>query len=102
MFDRFFCNDYCIVPENTHIPPTVGIGNSWGVGGSQRPINLIKCMKRDWNFRFGGGGMGARKNPFYGGGMDNFWCHTFGLVGALKNWGKFHSIQNYSLDLWIE
>ena len=56
-------------------------------------------MKCDWNFQCGGGGVGARKNPFHGGGMDNFWCHTFGLVGALKNGGKFHSIQNCSLDL---
>ena len=95
MFNRFFCNDCCIVPENTHIPPTEGIGNSWEVGG----LKGLKGMKCDWNFQCGGGGVGARKNPFHGGGMDNFWCHTFGLVGALKNGGNFHSIQNCSLDL---
>ena len=26
-----------------------------GVGGSQRPKNLSKCMKLDWNFQRGGG-----------------------------------------------
>ena len=56
--------------------PTEGIGNSWGVGGSQRPKNLSKCMKLDWNFQRGGGGGGLRKNPLCGGGMDNFWNHT--------------------------
>ena len=35
----------CVVPENIHTPPTEGIGNSWGVGGSQRPKNLKKCMR---------------------------------------------------------
>ena len=29
-------------------------------------------MKLDW----GGGGGVQRKNPFHGGGMDNFWNHT--------------------------
>ena len=34
-------------------------------------------MKLDWNFQRGGGGGGdLRKNPFHGGGMDNFWNHT--------------------------
>ena len=28
---------YCVVPENIHTPTTEGIGNSRGVGGSQRP-----------------------------------------------------------------
>ena len=59
--------------------PTEGIGNSWGGGGnSQRPKNLSKCMKLDWNFQRGGGGGGGglRKKPLCGGGMDNFWNHT--------------------------
>ena len=34
---------HCVVPENIHTPPTEGIGNSWGVGGSQRPKHLSKC-----------------------------------------------------------
>ena len=42
-----------VVPENIHTPPTERIGNSWGVGGSQRPQNLRKCMKLDWNFQRG-------------------------------------------------
>ena len=28
--------------------------NSLGVRGSQRPKNLSKCMKLDWNFQRGG------------------------------------------------
>ena len=33
-------------------------------------------MKLDWNNQKGGGGGGGlRKNPFRGGGMDNFWNH---------------------------
>ena len=47
------------------LPPTEGIGISWGVGGSVRPKNLKKCMKLNWNFQRGGGGL--RKNPFHGG-----------------------------------
>ena len=71
----------CVVPENIQTPPTEGIGNSGGVGGSQRPKSLSKCMKLDWNFERGGGGGGLRKNPFLGGGggMDNFWNHTMSI-----------------------
>ena len=69
----------CVVPENIHTPSIEGIGNSWGVGGSQMPQNLSECMKLDWNFQRDGGGGGQRKNPFYEGGMDNFWNHTFGF-----------------------
>ena len=47
------------VPENIQIPPTEVIGNSWAVGGSQRPKNLSKCMKPDWNFLRGGLGGGG-------------------------------------------
>ena len=36
---------HCAVPDNIHTPPTEGIGNSWGVGGSQKPKNLKKCMR---------------------------------------------------------
>ena len=45
----------CAVPENIHTPPTEGIGNSWGVGDSQKPKNLKKCMRLNWNFQRGGG-----------------------------------------------
>ena len=53
------------------LPPTEGIGISWGVGGSVRPKKLKKCMKLNWNFHRGGEG-GLRKNPFRGGGIDIF------------------------------
>ena len=56
----------CAVPENTHTPPTEGIGISWGVGGSVRPKNLKKCMKLNWNFQRGGGGGVLEKNPSIG------------------------------------
>ena len=49
---------HCVVPENIHTLPMEVIGNSWGVVGSQRPNNLSKCMKLDWNFQRGGGGGG--------------------------------------------
>ena len=43
----------------------LGVG---GGGGSQRPKNLSKYMKLDWNFQRGGGGGGGgggclRENP---------------------------------------
>ena len=43
-----------------------GTGNSWGVGGSQRPKKLSKCMKLDWNFQRGGGGGAQGKIPSVG------------------------------------
>ena len=42
-----------------HTPPTEGIVNSWGLGGSQRPKNVSECMKLDWNFQRGGRGWGG-------------------------------------------
>ena len=48
----------CVVPENIQTPSTEGIGNSWGVGGSQSPKNWSKCMKLDWNLQRGGRGGG--------------------------------------------
>ena len=38
-----------------------GIGNFWGVGGggSQRPKNLNKCIRLNWNFQRGGVGGGG-------------------------------------------
>ena len=38
----------CVVLENIHSPPTEGIGNSWVVGGSQRPKNLIPSVGEVW------------------------------------------------------
>ena len=74
-----------VVPENIHTHPSERIGNSWGVGGSQRPQNLRKCMKLDWNFQRGGGGL--RKNPFHGG---STWGDTKGL--HCKYPGELHTI----------
>ena len=59
LFDQYFewvlhknfkciLSSYCVVLENTHIPPAEGIENFWGLGGggvSQRPKNLIECIK---------------------------------------------------------
>ena len=59
------------------LPPTEGIGISWGGGGvegSVRPKNLKKCTKLSWNFQRDGGVL--EKNPFRGGGMDIFWNYT--------------------------
>ena len=50
---------HCAVPENIHTPPTEGIGNFWGVGGSMRPKNLKTCMKLNWNFQTGRGQVGG-------------------------------------------
>ena len=74
----------CVVPENIQTPSTEGIGNSWGVGGSQTPKNLSKCMKLDWNLQRGGrGGAVLRKTPFHGGGIDNFWnLHLISIKAA--------------------
>ena len=66
---------------------TEGIGNSWGLGGSQRPKNVSNYMKFEWNFQRGGG-EGLRKKPFREGGMDNFWNHTI------------HSFKNHILVTW--
>ena len=37
------------------LPPTEGIGNFLGVGGSVRPKKLKKCMKLNLNFQGSGG-----------------------------------------------
>ena len=51
------------------LPPTEGIGISWGrgggCGGSVRPKHLKKCMKLNWNFQRGGRG-GLEKIPSVG------------------------------------
>ena len=85
----------CVVLENIHSPPTEGIGNSWVVGGSQRPKNLSKCVDLDWYFQTDGGG-GRRKNPFRGGGMDNFWNHTINFMITYCN-RKFFNFETNSL-----
>ena len=59
---------HCAVSENTHTPPTEGVGIPWGMGGSMSPKHLKKCM--DLEFPEGWGSV--RKNPFCGGGMDVF------------------------------
>ena len=70
----------CVTPENIHTPPMEGIGNSGGLGGSQRPKNLCKCMKLDWNFQRGGRGGGSREKSLPWGRYGyNFWNHTINL-----------------------
>ena len=36
------------------LPPTEGIGISWGMGGSGKSKNMKKCMKLYWDFQRGG------------------------------------------------
>ena len=66
------------------LPPWKGLEIPRGLGGSQRPKNLSKCMKLDWNFHRAGGGGGLRKNPFRGEGMDNFWNRTISMHNQEK------------------
>ena len=70
------------VPESIHTPPTKGVGISWGERGSERPKQLKKCMKLNWNFHRGGGVL--EKNPFCRGGTDIFWKHTINI----QDWHK--------------
>ena len=56
----------CVVLENIHSLPTEGIGNSWVVGGSQRPKNLSKSGDLDWYFQTDGGGGVEGKIPSLG------------------------------------
>ena len=37
---NYTCATHCVVPEYIHTPPMEGIGNSLGVGGSQRSKNF--------------------------------------------------------------
>ena len=55
------------------LPPQNALEILGSVGGSQKPQNLSIKMYEAW-LRLGGGVQ--RKNPFHGGGMDNFWNHT--------------------------
>ena len=71
---RFSINVQC--QEISILPPMEGTGIPWGVVGSGRPENLKKCMKLNWNFQRGG----LQKNPFHGGGMDNFWNYAIWLL----------------------
>ena len=60
-------------------------------------------MKLSLNFQ--SGGVGLRKNPFRGGGMDIFWNYTKQLKGAERklqageNYRKFNSIQKWTCSL---
>ena len=54
------------------------IGNSKGVGGSERPKFLKKSMKLNWNFQRGGGAQ-SQKN-IHGGCGYFLKQYNFGLV----------------------
>ena len=58
--------------------PEWGVGGG-GVGGSQRPKNLSKCMKLDQNFQRGGGGGVLAKTT------------SVGAVGVWKIFGTTQS-----------
>ena len=69
----------CVVSENIHTPPEERIGNSWGGrggGGPKGPKSEVNVLSLTGISREVGGGGGLMKNPFRGGGMDNFWNHT--------------------------
>ena len=52
----------CVVLENIHTPLQKGLEiPGMGGGNSQRPKNLSKYMKLDWNFQRGGGGGGSKE-----------------------------------------
>ena len=76
----------CAVPEDIHTLPTERFGISWELGGSVSPKNLKKCMKLNWNFQRGGGGLG--ENLFHGGGLDIFWKYTT-QVSLPVSWQQF-------------
>ena len=52
------------------LPPQNGLEILGGVGGSQKPQNLSSNV---WSSTEVGGGGVQRKNPFHGGGMDNYY-----------------------------
>ena len=78
---------HSVVPENIHTPPTEGIGNSWRVGGSQRPKNLSTWMKLDWNFQRGGGW----------GVAFTLYVHFFVIKSHYKN--DIKSVESYTKEI---
>lgn len=62
---------YSVVPENVHIPPTEGIGNSQRWGGVRKGQKNV-CMKRNWNFQRGMWRV-VSINPFCMGGIYILW-----------------------------
>ena len=75
-------------------------GGGGGVGGSQRPKNLSKCMKLDQNFQRdgGGGGGGGGKNPRGGGGGGGVLAKT-PSVEAVGVWKIFGTTQSSFLRI---
>ena len=62
---------HCAHPENTHTPPTEGIGISC------KTQNFKEMCEALLEFPEGGGGERVlKKNPFRGEGMDIFWNYT--------------------------
>ena len=58
---------HCAHPENTHTPPTEGIGISCKTQNFEEMCEALLEFPEGW---------GLRKNPFRGGGMDIFWNYT--------------------------
>ena len=65
-------------------------------GGFCKAKNLKKCMKFNWNFQRGGGGL--RKNPFHGGGMDIFWNYKMQIKLSINF--KLRKINNIVLKMF--
>ena len=87
-------NTQCVVPENVHTPPqppTEEFGNSWVWSGVSKARSLIGISR----------GVGdLRKDPFHGGGMDNFMeplklIQTCLLQGEFVN-NMFHGYGKYT------
>jgi len=62
------------------LPPQKGLEFPGGVGGSERPKNLKKCVKLYWNFQRGWGGGVLEKIPSGG----EVWIFT-GTTDSIKN-----------------
>ena len=65
----------CVVLENIHTPPKNELEIPGAGGGPKGPKSEVNVLSLTGISREVGGG-GLMKNPFRGGGMDNFWNHT--------------------------
>ena len=83
-----------MVPENTHTPPTEGIGNSREEGGVLKTQKFKAMYEAKLEFPVGPPPLpGYRTNPFHGGGMDIFWNNTIennGITNQMRGFPIEH------------